>query len=74
MDRRSDSKTAEKVRMALLTMAAFQRTAAERYAGLAGLPDVLIVDILERPLHRVRQYDFLSHSNQQCDRRSFPRS
>lgn len=59
--------------MALLTMVAFERTAAERYAGLAGLPDGLIDVILERPVHRVRQYDYLSHSSEQADRRAFPR-
>jgi hypothetical protein len=74
MDRRSDFKTAEKVRMALLTMVAFERTAAERYAGLAGIPDVLIGEVLERPVHRLRQYDYLSHTSQQADRREFPRS
>jgi hypothetical protein len=73
MDRRTDFQTAEKVRMALLTMAAFQRTAAERYAGLAGIPDVLINDVLERPVQHIRQFDYLSHSNQQADRRAVPR-
>lgn len=59
--------------MALLTMAAFQRAAAERYAGLAGIPDVLICDVLERPVQRIRQFDYLSHTTQQADRRAVPR-
>jgi hypothetical protein len=73
MNRRTDDKTAEKVRMALLTGAAFERAAAERYARIAGLPAVLIEDVLDRPAHRVRQYDYLAHANHQGDRRSFPR-
>jgi hypothetical protein len=73
MNRRTDDKTAEKVRMALLTGAAFDRAAAERYAQIAGIAAVLIDDVLERPAHCVRQYDYLAHANHQGDRRTFPR-
>lgn len=73
MNRRTDDNTAEKIRMALLTRVAFTRPAAQQYAKIAGVPEPLIVEVLERAVNQVRQYDYLSHSNHQADRRSFSR-
>lgn len=73
MNRRTDLKTAEKIRMTLLTKAAFERAAAEQYARIAGVPEELIADILDRAGRQIRQYDHLSHSDHEADRRAYPR-
>jgi hypothetical protein len=71
MNRRSDTWTAEKVDMGLLTRAAFNMDAAVRYAELAGLRRDFILEVLARPADRVRQY----HSSYlgTGDRRASPR-
>ncbi len=73
MTRRYDSKTAEKVDMALLTRAAFEKTTAERYATIAGLPNELIEQVFARPPNSTRQYSSLSRSHHQADRRTLIR-
>jgi hypothetical protein len=71
MNRRTDTWTAEKVDMGLLTRAAFNLDAAVRYAELAGLRRDVILDVLNRPADQVRQYHstFLGTA----DRRATPR-
>ncbi|QYF92649.1 hypothetical protein KY495_18195 [Massilia sp. PAMC28688] len=55
MNRRTDQKTAELVDIAVLTRAAFQQHAAQRYAGEAGLPDSLTQEIFSRPPGKIRK-------------------
>ena len=69
MTRRYDSKTAEKVDMALLTRAAFEKRTAERYASIAGLPSGLIDQVFTRTPDSTRQYSSLLRNHHQADRR-----
>ncbi len=74
MTRRHDAKTAEKVDMALLTRAAFEKTTAERYAAIAGLPAQLVDEVFARPANSTRQYSSLSTaSHHKPDRRTYSR-
>lgn len=54
MSRRVDFRTAELVDIALLTRAAFEQHAAERYSGLVGIPPHIADEVLSRPTHLVR--------------------
>ena len=56
MNWRSDTWTARKVDMGLLTRAVFSLEAAVRYALLAGRRHDFILEVLSRPADRVRQY------------------
>jgi hypothetical protein len=55
MNRRIDSKTAEKVRLALLTKAAFGLDAGVHVAKHYELPDSLVTDIFARTKGEVRK-------------------
>lgn len=73
MSRRKDSKTAELVDIALLTRAAFEQTAAERYAVLAGVPSTLIQEVFSRPLDQLRRAGGLGFYRSAAGRRRQPR-
>lgn len=53
-DRRKDTATAEKIDMALKTKRAFDDHTAMRFLTIAGVPDQLARNILERPFGRTR--------------------
>lgn len=71
MNRRIDEKTAERINLALLTRAAFDRRTALTYSRLTGLCLDLVQQVFARPLSQIRQHRsfFLPSS----DRRSSPR-
>lgn len=55
MTRRSDTNTAEKVSIALLTRAAFGRDAGLRNALLSGLEATLVTDVFGREKRKLRK-------------------
>lgn len=55
MNRRNNDNTAERIDLALLTKAAFDTTAALRFAGLSGLDTALVASVLARAPDRIRQ-------------------
>jgi hypothetical protein len=55
MNRRIDEKTAERMHIALLTKAAFDRAAAFEFTRLSGVDERLAVAVLTREPGRVRQ-------------------
>lgn len=73
MNRRTDQKTAELVDIAVLTRAAFQQDAAQRYAGVAGLPEGLTQQIFARPPGKLRKPSAAVYIGAIPDRRRAPR-
>lgn len=73
MNRRVDQRTAELVDIALLTRAAFEQDVAHRYAGIAGVPDMLAQEVFARPPHKVRKPTLGSYAGATDDRRRSPR-
>ena len=69
MTRRLDMKTAELVDIALLTRAAFQQKAAERYAQIAGISQRLVDDIFARPFDKLRTIGMVGYAGKPDDRR-----
>lgn len=71
MNRRIDEKTAERINLALLTRAAFDRHTALTYSRLTGLCVDLVQQVFARPVGQIRQHRsfFLPSS----DRRATPR-
>lgn len=71
MNRRIDEKTAERINLALLTRAAFDRHTALTYSRLTGLRVDLVQQVFARPVAEIRQHRsfFLPSS----DRRANPR-
>lgn len=74
MSRRRDSRTAELVDIALLTRAAFEQKAAERYAVIAGVPSSLIGDVFTRPFEKLRNACMLGFPRDTEGRRRQPRA
>ncbi|HEY1044280.1 MAG TPA: hypothetical protein VGE60_10490 [Telluria sp.] len=68
-DRRTDFVTAEKIDMALKTKRAFDAHTAMRFLTIAGVPDQLARNVLERPFGGTRADHGLTGSPERRKRR-----
>jgi hypothetical protein len=69
LDRRKDFATAEKVDMALKTKRAFDAHTAMRFLTIAGVPDQLARNVLDRPFGSTRADNVLAGSHERRKRR-----
>lgn len=68
-DRRTDFATAEKIDMALKTKRAFDTHTAMRFLTIAGIPDRLARNVLDRPFGGTRADNLLNGGQDRRKRR-----
>ena len=74
MTRRTDTKTAELVEIALLTQAAFEQARGVRFAQIAGVPPAVIQRIFARPAGNYRILDIGTCGAAHSERRKVART